>query len=215
MAFVAFPVDSLKTFLISVPVMVVCEWLFVFFTNVPHGKDGKILPFPEWVKYAWGKGSVNNILAPIVSGMIFALTLPPSASWYHVLVGAIVGIVIGKLVFGGTGNNIFNPALVGMLFSKLCFGAQWNLNQNSWMVEDVCPVPSARSASWQSSSGWPTFSSAGRPIGGSSSATSGPSSFSWGRPASTSPFNTKGPSPGSSSWAMSSSRAASSSGRPS
>ena len=137
MAFVAFPLDSLKTFLIAIPAMVVCEWLFVFFTNVPRGKDGKILPFPEWVKYAWGKGSVNNILAPVVSGMIFSLTLPASASWYHVLVGAIVGIVIGKLVFGGTGNNIFNPALVGMLFSKLCFGAQWNLNQNSWMVEDV------------------------------------------------------------------------------
>ena len=137
MAFVGFPLESLMVFAVSLVTMIASEWLFVFFTNVPRGDDGKIKPFPEWVKYAWGKGSVNNILAPIVSGMIFALTMPPVATWYHVFIGALVGIVIGKLLFGGTGNNIFNPALVGMIFAKLCFGSQWNLAMNSWMVEDV------------------------------------------------------------------------------
>ncbi len=137
MAFVAFPLDSLKTFAIAIPTMLIAEWLFVFFTNVPRGDDGKILPFGGWVKHAWGKGTVNNILAPIVSGMIFSLTLPSTASWYHVLIGALFGIVVGKLLFGGTGSNIFNPALVGMIFAKLCFGSQWDLATPSWMLSDV------------------------------------------------------------------------------
>ena len=35
------------------------------------------------------------------------------------------GSIIGKLVFGGTGNNIFNPAAVGMVFSKICWGSYY------------------------------------------------------------------------------------------
>ncbi len=47
-----------------------------------------------------------------LAGMLLGLTLPPSTVWWIPLVGAFLVIVIAKQLFGGIGNNIFNPALV-------------------------------------------------------------------------------------------------------
>lgn len=49
----------------------------------------------------------------LVTGLIFPLTLPPGIPLWIVAVGMALGVLIGKEVFGGTGHNIFNPALVG------------------------------------------------------------------------------------------------------
>ena len=49
----------------------------------------------------------------LVTGLIFPLTLPPGIPLWMVAVGMALGVLIGKEVFGGTGHNIFNPALVG------------------------------------------------------------------------------------------------------
>lgn len=56
-----------------------------------------------------------------VTGMIFPLILPPSAPLWVVAVGVVFGIFFGKEVFGGTGRNIFNPALVGRIFVTIAF----------------------------------------------------------------------------------------------
>lgn len=56
-----------------------------------------------------------------VTALIFALCLPAGTSFYVVVVGAIIATVIGKYVFGGFGNNIFNPAIIGRIFVGLCF----------------------------------------------------------------------------------------------
>ena len=47
-----------------------------------------------------------------VTGLLLAMTLPPAPPWWLCVVGGAVAIIIGKQVFGGIGNNIFNPALV-------------------------------------------------------------------------------------------------------
>ncbi len=57
----------------------------------------------------------------LVTGLIFPLLLPPTVPLWVVAVGIIFGVFIGKEVFGGTGRNIFNPALVGRLFITICF----------------------------------------------------------------------------------------------
>ena len=49
----------------------------------------------------------------LVTGLIFPLILPPTAPLWIVAVGIAFGTMFGKEVFGGTGRNIFNPALVG------------------------------------------------------------------------------------------------------
>ncbi|NLZ28789.1 MAG: RnfABCDGE type electron transport complex subunit D, partial [Firmicutes bacterium] len=48
-----------------------------------------------------------------VTGLLLAMTLPANAPWWMVLIGSAVAIIIGKQVFGGIGQNVFNPALVG------------------------------------------------------------------------------------------------------
>lgn len=47
-----------------------------------------------------------------LTGLLLALTLPPKLPWWLPLVGGITAILLGKVVFGGLGHNIFNPALV-------------------------------------------------------------------------------------------------------
>ncbi len=56
-----------------------------------------------------------------VTGMIFPLVLPPSTPLWVVGVGIFFGTFFGKEVFGGTGRNIFNPALVGRIFVTIAF----------------------------------------------------------------------------------------------
>ena len=52
----------------------------------------------------------------LVTGLIFPLILPPGLPLWMVAVGCAFGVVVGKELFGGTGRNIFNPALVGRCF---------------------------------------------------------------------------------------------------
>lgn len=59
----------------------------------------------------------------VVTGLILALSLPATAPWYVSVVGSFVAIGIGKAVFGGLGNNIFNPAMVGRAFVMIAFPA--------------------------------------------------------------------------------------------
>ena len=57
----------------------------------------------------------------VVTGLLLALILPPSVPLTAAFLGAVVSIIIGKQVFGGLGNNIFNPALVGRAFLMAAF----------------------------------------------------------------------------------------------
>lgn len=57
----------------------------------------------------------------LVTGLIFPLVLPPTTPLWVVAVGVAFGVFFGKEVFGGTGKNIFNPALVGRLFVTIAF----------------------------------------------------------------------------------------------
>ncbi|MCG6931640.1 MAG: RnfABCDGE type electron transport complex subunit D [Desulfofustis sp.] len=56
-----------------------------------------------------------------VTGILFPLILPPATPLWVVAVGVFFGVFFGKEVFGGTGHNIFNPALVGRLFVTIAF----------------------------------------------------------------------------------------------
>lgn len=57
----------------------------------------------------------------LVTGLIFPLILPPSIPLWMVAVGVVFGVVFGKEAFGGTGRNIFNPAIVGRIFLSISF----------------------------------------------------------------------------------------------
>jgi electron transport complex, rnfABCDGE type, D subunit len=70
----------------------------------------------------------------ILTGVLLAFNLPSNLPVWIIVIGALVAIGIGKMSFGGLGNNIFNPALVGRVFLLISFPVQ----MTTW------PVPGSR-----------------------------------------------------------------------
>lgn len=77
----------------------------------------------EWLgcKYLLKKPCTLGDGSAIVTGLLLAFNLPSSMPLYQIVTGAAVAIGLGKLVFGGIGNNPFNPALVGRVFMLVSF----------------------------------------------------------------------------------------------
>ena len=67
----------------------------------------------------------------LVTGFIFPLVLPPGLPLWTVAIGVVFGVVVGKEIFGGTGRNLFNPALVGRVFLALGYPA---LMTGTWIA---------------------------------------------------------------------------------
>ena len=72
----------------------------------------------------------------IITGVLLAFNLPSNLPVWIIIIGAFVAIGIGKMSFGGLGNNIFNPALVGRVFLLISFPAQ----MTTWPVAGVFPM---------------------------------------------------------------------------
>jgi electron transport complex protein RnfD len=68
-----------------------------------------------------GKPVTLSDCSAAITGVILALSLPGTAPWYIGVIGSFVGIGIGKVIFGGLGMNIFNPAMVGRAFVMISF----------------------------------------------------------------------------------------------
>ncbi len=73
------------------------------------------------IEHAFGRpGSVRDGSAAI-TGILLGLTLPPGLPLWMAFVGGGFAIGFGKLIFGGLGQNIFNPALLGRAFLQAAF----------------------------------------------------------------------------------------------
>ncbi len=67
------------------------------------------------------RGEKTPDISGIVTGILTALILPPSFPLWAAALGVIFAIAIVKNIFGGLGNNIFNPALMGRAFLTAAF----------------------------------------------------------------------------------------------
>lgn len=72
----------------------------------------------------------------LVTGLLFPLTLPPTIPLYQVALGIAFGVILGKEVFGGTGMNVFNPALMSRAFLFFAYPAQISGDQ-PWIAADL------------------------------------------------------------------------------
>jgi len=68
------------------------------------------------------KPSSLGDFSAVVTGIILALSVPPGLPIWAAVIGSCFAIAIGKMVFGGLGANIFNPAMVGRAFLTASFG---------------------------------------------------------------------------------------------
>ncbi len=60
----------------------------------------------------------------VVTGLILALNMPPNVAWWVPAVGGVFAIVIVKMLFGGIGQNIMNPALAARCFLLISFASR-------------------------------------------------------------------------------------------
>ncbi|HRW22295.1 MAG TPA: RnfABCDGE type electron transport complex subunit D, partial [Bacteroidales bacterium] len=99
-----FGLDAIRVNLIAIAACVFFEWFIqkVFFKGKPTITDG----------------------SAIVTGMLLAFNVPTNLPWWILVIGALVAIGIGKMSFGGLGNNPFNPALVGRVFLLISWPVQ-------------------------------------------------------------------------------------------
>ncbi|MEN8263362.1 MAG: RnfABCDGE type electron transport complex subunit D [Nitrospirota bacterium] len=57
----------------------------------------------------------------LLTGLLLGMNLPASVPFYIPIIGSLVAIIITKLLFGGLGYNVFNPALIGRAFLLISF----------------------------------------------------------------------------------------------
>ncbi len=100
------------------------------------------------------KGALKDGSAAI-TGLLLGLTLPPGLPVWMAFLGGVFGIGFGKLIFGGLGQNIFNPALLGRAFLQAAFpvaittwpalgGNWWSLRGDNLALPLMSPtVPDA------------------------------------------------------------------------
>lgn len=83
------------------------------------------------VEYLWEKKHGNKASEAIfVTCVLYTLTMPASIPLWIAVLGIIFGVFFGKLVFGGFGKNIFNPALVGRAFIYVNFPEPLTISWN-------------------------------------------------------------------------------------
>jgi len=103
---------------------------------------------------ALGKGGTLADGSAAITGLLLGLTLPAGMALWMSFVGAAFAIGFGKAVWGGLGQNVFNPALVGRAFLQAAFpvaittwptpgGGFWSLKGDLFAIPFTHPHPDA------------------------------------------------------------------------
>ncbi len=77
--------------------------------------------FEALIQKLMGKKITVGDFSAAVTGLLLAMNLPSSAPVWLIIIGAFVAIYLGKQIFGGIGQNPFNPALVSRVFLLISF----------------------------------------------------------------------------------------------
>lgn len=101
----------------------------------------------------------------IFPGLFLSLILPLNTPISVLIVGSLVATIIGKLVFGGFGKNIFNPALIGYIFVFAAYGSVFTTNTylNAYEIDTLSSATPLTNASMVDGIG--TYSTLVKPYG--------------------------------------------------
>lgn len=105
-----------------IPILAVAIWVFKWHVAVQVGISVLSCLAFEALFTSWRcKKMTLGDCSAAVTGVILGLSLPSSVPWYVAFIGSMTAIGLGKIVFGGLGYNIFNPAMVGRAFVLFAF----------------------------------------------------------------------------------------------
>ena len=94
----------------------------------------------EWLcNFIRKKPNSLGDLSAVITGIILAFSVPPQLPLWAAVIGSAFAVIIGKMVFGGLGANIFNPAMVGRCFLTASFGmlmTTWTAPATAWPITD-------------------------------------------------------------------------------
>ena len=103
--------------LVAVVSCVATEFVYYFIAN--KGFSNKCKDAGKVCVRWWKQFDFTSV----VTGLILALIVPATTPWYAALIGGIFSIAIVKMLFGGTGKNLVNPAAAGRVFMAISFAA--------------------------------------------------------------------------------------------
>ncbi len=117
---------------------------------------------PSWKKEAGHnfKSLINKELNSFgyISGLILALLMPVGTMWWQLIITSFVTVFISKMLFGGFGYNIFNPAIVGRIFATICFSSSFSygatVNAGSTILTNWSAASSGQFNPYIGTSGW-------------------------------------------------------------
>ncbi|MBT30346.1 MAG: electron transporter [Thalassobius sp.] len=76
----------------------------------------------------------------VITAMLLTFTISPLTPWFVVAFGAATAIIFGKILWGGLGKNLFNPALVGREFMSCIFSSILGAS-SIWVTSNFIHIP--------------------------------------------------------------------------
>lgn len=122
----------LLVMLAAVPGIAVQTWYFGWGTLVQLLLAAAAACLAEAAIVRLRKQSVAQSLADnsaLLTGLLLAISIPPLAPWWMIVLGTVFSVVIAKQLYGGLGNNPFNPAMIGYVVLLISFPVQ----MTSWL----------------------------------------------------------------------------------
>lgn len=111
--------------IINVPIAVLSCSFFEILFFIPSWRKEKNHSFKTLIKK-----EINSF--GYITGIILALLMPVGILWWQLIICSAVSVIVCKMLFGGFGYNIFNPAIVGRLFAGVCFGSSFQYGLNDF-----------------------------------------------------------------------------------
>ena len=98
--------------------------VFMIFSSMVSSYLFELLYFKFVLKKSWHESifEIDRSFA-IIPGLLLALVLPVNTPIWLIIFGTFISNILGKMIFGGFGQNIFNPALLGYLFISVSYSS--------------------------------------------------------------------------------------------
>ena len=110
-----------------VPALIASLWFFGLGAAIVLATSIVSCVFFEWAitKFILGRNTCTILDgSAILTGLLLGFNLPSNLPIWIIVIGALFAIGVGKMTFGGLGQNPFNPALVGRVFLLISFPVQ-------------------------------------------------------------------------------------------